>query len=217
MIRSVNKLLFSLTVMSALAVQTGMASEPLRHELRFMLGDMLSESVVWHEGAQRDFRGGVSGLFSEDSDYGFTPHYGISYMYGIRKWLAAGVLVDCQNNWWTRTWYDNAGDAVSCSTEHYFNLSVLPTVRFSYLDNGIWSIYSLLMFGLLVNGGSETNHLGQKTVVNWAAGVTLIGAGYRWSRWGVALELGALAGMKNINMVYMLGTRILSVGVSYSF
>ena len=181
-----------------------------------MLGDMASETIIYQDDPNRTYTG-TSGAFTEDNGYGYTPHYGITYIHKINSWLAAGVLLDCQNTWWTRTVYEGSNTPRSKSREHFYNLSLLPTLRFTYMEKNGWNLYSAIMAGLSVNGGSEKDYKGRNTLAGLGIGVTFFGVGYRWGNWGAAAELGMLAGLHDVNTLFMVGTRLLSVGVSYHF
>ena len=181
-----------------------------------MLGDMATETMLYHSDHRRNYEGTI-GSFTEDHSYGYTPHYGISYTYKIKHWLAVGVLLDCQNTWWRRYEYEGSNTPKSKSRENFYNLSILPTVRFTYLERKRWNLYSAVMTGMVVNGGSEEDYKGRNTLVGFDIGLTFIGAGYHWGQWGVACELGQLTALRNTNAIFMVGSRLLSVGVSYDF
>lgn len=200
----------------ALALTTFEAGAQSRHELRFVLGDMLSETVLYRDAPGRTYTGTV-GSFTEDTGYGYTPHYGFTYTYKISSWFAAGVLLDCQNTWWTRKVYEGNDVPRSSSREHFYNLSLLPTLRFTYMEKNGWNLYSAFMAGLSVNGGSEKDYKGRSTLTGLGIGFTFFGAGYRWGNWGAVAELGMLSGLHDTNTLFMVGTRLLSAGVSYYF
>ena len=201
---------------AALALAALEATAQGRHELRLMLGDMACETVLYHNEPHRIYTG-TARSFTEDNGYGYTPHYGFSYTFKISSHFAAGVLLDCQNTWWTRTVYDGSDTPLSSSSEHFYNFSLLPTLRFTYVEKNNWNLYSALMAGLAVNCGSETDYKGRSTVAGLGVGFTFLGAGYRWGNWGAAAELGMLSALQDTHTLFMVGTRLLSIGVSYNF
>jgi len=186
--------LFLLTVSSSLRAQ-----EFPRHEWRAGWGDMRYEKAVFFDRAE---------LY----DYHHNGHFFTEYQYGTLPWLGVGAKVDFLNvNWKSR--YDD-------DKHYYCNLCIIPELRFTYMRKGLFSMYSGIGVGLLINGGSETDYLGRRTVCAPVYDLTAVSCSVQWgkgaaSRWFSTLELGCMVSLNNKREVFMLGSRLISISIGY--
>ena len=189
-----------------------------RHEVRLGIGDMAFETMIWHDNLHKSYVGGEAGFVNtEKVDYHYTPHFSAEYSFHVVKWLSVGAIVDFQSTSWKRQGYNNHDEFVSTTRENFFNLTVLPTLRFNYVRRPHFGVYSSLSFGIGLNGGSEVNGFGKHTVTCPAGEIRLLGfKGGSGHWWGFA-EFGALASLQNPNIIYMLGSELFRAGVSYKF
>lgn len=206
--------LFTCTVVSAQVS----ASSRMNHEVNIGIGDMMFETVLWHNQPHKDYRALPYGAQSfEKTGYSYTPHFSVQYFYSPKRWLSVGGDMNFQYTSWDKEWYDNLDRLTSSSDERFFNLCIMPCVRFNYMNNRYVNLYSSIAAGMDINGGSETDCFGRHTLVGIAADLRLIGvrAG-DGNYWGFA-DIGCLAAMKNTDTLFMVGSQIFRIGFSYRF
>jgi len=183
-----------LTVSSSLRAQ-----EYPRHEWRIGWGDMMYEKAVFYNTAEK-------------YNYHRNGHFFAEYQYGILPWFGAGMKVDFSNvNW--NSLHDDAN--------HYFNnFCIIPEARFTYLRDGLFTMYSGIGAGLLINGGTEKDYLDRKTVCAPVIDLTAVSCSVQWgkgaaSHWFTTVELGGLISLNNKREVFMLGSRVISISIGY--
>lgn len=189
------------------------------HELRFLVGDMLSESVFWFDDAHANYTGigGPASIFPEKHNTFWTPHFAGEYQYRFNKWLGFGLQLDFQYTGWRREEYNNQNDLVSSQKEHFYNLSILPTVRFTYFHHPYVNVYSAIGLGLDVNSGTETDIHGKHTAMGAALDIAAVGFSAGKDNWFVSAEVGGLSAIKNKGTIFMVVSRILTIGAGYRF
>lgn len=182
--------------------------DSLRHEVRIGWGDMFFESAMQYEMTQ-------IGKPNTRIDY-LTGHFFAEYAYHWLPWMSSGLQTDFfQMGWHDRRELQNDIQAMG---HNYYNLSILPSVRFTWFHSEYVRLYSGLMVGLCINGGTETDLMaGSKTVCYPAFGLTMIGCQVGKNGWYGAVEWGGLNALLDTNRMAMASSRILSVSVSYSF
>ena len=162
-------------------------------EWRLGWGDMMFEQAAYRASRSR-------------TDYHHIGHFYAGYRYSFNKWLSAGADIDFS----TVNWKEQG------AREHFVNLAILPSVRFTYFRGKRVTMYSGLGAGLLVNTGSETDYLGRRTVCAPAIDLTLYGISYNWdAHWCTSFELGGLNALNGKNEIFMLASRIFSISVGY--
>lgn len=171
-------------------------ADSIPHEVRIGWGDMLFETAVWHNNRQA-------------TDYRYTGHIFAEYQYRLRHWLSVGMQTDYEQVLWT---------APSDNTAHtFYNVGLLPTVRFTYFFSEYVNLYSALLFGLNINGGSETDMYGRKVDCSPAFGFTALGVSVGNNHWFGAAEIGGLNALMSKDEIYMIGSRLFTVSVGYRF
>ncbi|MCQ2136230.1 MAG: hypothetical protein MJY67_04865 [Bacteroidales bacterium] len=179
--------------LNAIDKETG---KSVHHEFRIGWGDMMYETAVYHNNLHH-------------FDYKYTGHFFGEYMYRPTHWFAVGAGVDFEEVMWTD---ENLGKG-----RNYWNLSVLPTVRFTWVHTPYVNLYTSLYQGLCVNGGTEVDVKGRKTALAPAVGISLLGIQIGDAHWFGTIELGALNAMMSAQEIYMAGSRLISVSLGYRF
>lgn len=177
-------------------------------EVKVGWGDMIYESAMQYEFTH-------IGKPNSQIDY-LTGHFFAEYEYHWLPWLASGMQVDfSQMGWHDRRELQADPQAAGHS---YYNLSFLPTVRFTWFHSEWVNLYSAAFVGLTINGGTEEDAMShRKTVLYPAFGLTMIGCQIGKNGWYGAVEWGGLTAMKDITAINMISARILSVSIAYQF
>ena len=190
-----------------------------RHnELRIGWGDQLFESLMWHNPTSIVTTMPTTWQQVYHEDYHHDQHLWIEYQWRFNHWFSLGGMFDMSEVHWNDVTRNGAGTEISRSKGHYFyNLVIMPTVRFTYYHHPYVNLYSGLGFGLGINGGSEKNARGQKTEVGAAVNVTVFGVSANYDRWFWTVEFGGLTSLKNVNTIYMVCSRMINVSFGARF
>lgn len=172
-----------LLLLSFFTLTPAQAQNP--HQVRIGWGDMLFESLVFREASPS--RGGK----------GFTGHIFAEYQYSVSKVVSVGGQLDFEG--------------IFAADMNNYDVTVMPTVRFTYLRRPWVELYSGLGAGLLCaldnQGGAEFAP---------AVNINLFGVQVGKGPISASVELGALNSMFK-SRVYMLGSRLVSVSLNYRF
>ena len=171
-------------------------SEPQKHQLRVGWGDMLFETLAFHSSTMN--------LYPENThDYKYSGHIFGEYRYNFNKVTSLGLLADFESICWT----------VGPDTpSRNYNLTLLPNVRFTYLNKEWVKMYSGVGIGALAAFDNQRNIEAAPAFNLNALGVQ-VGKGH----WSGAIELGFMAAMRGADCIYMLGSRLVSVSLNYSW
>lgn len=183
------------------------------HDLRIGVGDMLFETLIWHNGQHPNYSGAEPGTYQERQRCRWTPHLMVGYTYRVNRWLGVGLQADFQHTAWEDRYYNNTNVLVDKQQQYFYNLSILPTVRFTYLHAKHVSLYSSISIGLNINGGSETNVRGQNTVCAVGIDAAVLGMNIGKERWFGFVEVGGLSSLRGQNEIFLLMSRIVTAGV----
>lgn len=157
-----------------------------RHLVRVGWGDMLFESLAFPS-AGRD-RGGK----------GYTGHLFGEYQYQWTKVVSVGAQLDFQG--------------IFTPDMNNYDLTFLPTVRFTYLRTRMVQMYSGVGAGLLFAfdncGGAELAP---------ALNLNLVGLMLGDGPLTIGFELGLLNALTGAQKVYMAGSRLFSLSLNYQF
>lgn len=189
-----------------------------RHKIRVGIGDMMFETVRWHNQVHKDYSGIADGLSKpEDSYFSYSPHISAEYSYSILDWLDLGLVWDTQITSWERNFYNNRDAVVNTEKHNFFNMSFLVNVRFNYLRREHFGMYSSIAPGIDINGGSETDCFGKHTLAGAAVDLRLVGitAG-SGQYWGFA-EFGLMAALQNPDHIFLFGSQLIKIGFTYKF
>ena len=205
-------LLFSFGIVTLSHAQDSLSitndKSQMRHEIRVAWADMLFESAMQYEFTH-------IGKPNARIDY-LTGHFFVEYQYHWLSWLATGMQVD----FFQMGWHDRRELRIDPDAhEHnYYNLSFLPTVRFTWFHSKYVNLYSAAFVGLCINGGTEKDPMtGKYTICYPAFGLTMLGCQVGQKGWYGSVEWGGLSALKDINSIVMASSRIISVGLAYQF
>jgi len=179
-----------LLALSAPAFGQDAANFP-KHEIRVGWGDMMYETAV--------FRNSPSAY-----NYGYTGHIFGEYLYGFTSVFGLGFEADFENVRW---------DTPQSDGHNFYNLTFMPTCRFTYYRKGIVTMYSGLGVGLTINGGSETDYKGRTTACAPALGITAYGISVNWNKLFGTFEVGGLNALVGKNEIYMAASRIFTISI----
>ena len=189
------KFLFTLLLGTVLLCQAEAKNPPLRHhQMRLGWGDPLFETLAFHEGA-------AAQDFVRKHDFGYTGHIFLEYEYRLNRVVSFGIQTDIEGIFWKEI-----------GPSRNYDLSILPTLRLTCLNTRYVRLYGGFALGAMVafdNAGTSE----KSPVVN----ITPLGVQVGNGPWSGTLELGALTAIKDANHVYMLGSRLVSVSVNYSW
>lgn len=200
-------LLFTLCACLSLGAMTKDSICLDRHEVRLGWGDMQFETAMYHA----DHYTG---------NYRYTGHIFATYQYRFLPWLSAGLDFDYEHVLWQKS-KDNI-PFTDCpaewkTNENFFNVCLIPEVRFTYFWSKYVNLYSEIGCGLLINGGSELNFRGQKTACAPVIEITALGVQVGDDHWFGTVELGGLNAMSSLTDFYMIASRLFSASVGYRF
>ena len=188
------------------------------HEAGIAVGDMFFETVIWHNQVHKDYSAlpdGVTGL--EDTGFIYTPHISAEYAYTPLPWLSVGLVCDFQNTSWIRSFYDNKDRVVKSQKENFHNLCILPKLRFNFLNWQHVGLYASFAAGIDINGGSQENDFGKRTMAGAAVDLRFLGiragSGHYW---GFA-DFGGMVALKSPNAIFLFGSQLARAGFTYKF
>ena len=191
--------------------------DSIPHEIRIGWGDMLFEMLVWHPDAYPTLLPETY-VDTYDEHFRYTQHWFAEYLYNASYWYSIGCMVDYSGVLWDRVTRNGRGEELNREKNHWFsNISIVPTIRFSYYRSPYVSLYSSLGIGLNINTGSEIDYKGRRTAMAPVVNISLLGMRVGHGRWFGAVELGGMISLLGTNEVYMLGSRLFTVSVGCSF
>jgi len=171
---------------------------PYRHEIRVGWGDCLFENTTFHSTLTK-------------TNYRYTGHIYAGYLYNLTNVVSVGGDLDFEKV----SWDENEGTGTIYG-KYFTNFSIIPEVRFTYFRRGIVTMYSGVGLGMNINGGSEIDYLGRKTVLSPVLHLNPFGINLSWGnngRWFAGAEIGGLYALNNPKEIFMLYSRLLSVNV----
>ena len=206
------------TLLMSAQAEDKFAFEQNRNELRVGWGDQLFESLVWHN--PTSFVCTLPESFEKmyHEDYHYDQHVWLEYQRRFAYWFSIGLMMDWSDVRWTDVTRNGQGNEVAREGGHWFyNLVLMPTIRFTYFHHDYVNIYSGLGFGMGINGGSETNAKGKKTDVGAALNLTVLGVSANYDRWFMAVDFGGLYSLKNTNAIFLASSRMINVSIGARF
>lgn len=166
---------------------SGRAQES-KHLVRLGWGDYLFEKLAFYPS-------------DNTSDYAYTGHIFADYQYSLTHFISVGAQADFQGIFWT---------TADLQRSRNYDLSLLATLRCTWYHSEWVRLYSGIGYGpilLLDNAGNR----------EWGAVLNLnsIGIQVGNSPLSCSVDLGLMAAMRNVNRIYMFGSRLISVSVNY--
>lgn len=189
-----------------------------RNEIRIGWGDQLFESLMWHNPTHITTTMPVTYEQTYHEDYRHNQHIWVEYQWRFNHWFGLGGMMDVSEVGWNDVRRNGAGVELSRSGRKYFyNLVIMPTVRFTYFHHPNVNLYSGLGLGLGINGGTEVNGKGRRTDVGAAINFTVFGVSANYQRWFWTVDFGGLYSLKDANTIFMASSRIINVGLGARF
>lgn len=186
--------------------------------MRIGWGDQLFESLIWHNPTYRVRTMPESYRRVYHENYHHDQHIWLEYQNRPKGWFSYGGMVDISFVHWTDVTRNGKGAVVSREKGHYFyNLVIMPTIRFTYYHHEYVNLYSGLGGGMCINGGTEEDGLGRKTVVGAAINFTVFGISANYNQWFWTVDFGGMYALRDFNTIFMLSSRIINVGAGIRF
>lgn len=189
-----------------------------RNELRIGWGDQLFESLIWHNPTSiiTTMPDSYQQVYKEN--YSYNQHVWMEYQWRFTHWFSLGAMVDFSHVGWDEVTRNGKGTELNRKEEQFFyNAVIMPTIRFTYFHHENVNFYSGLGVGLDINGGTETNALGNHTDVGAAINLTVFGISANYQRWFWTIDCGGLYALKNMNTIFLMSSRIVNVGMGVRF
>jgi hypothetical protein len=189
-----------------------------RNELRIGWGDQLFESLIWHNPTSiiTTMPDSYQQVYKEN--YSYNQHVWMEYQWRFTHWFSLGAMVDFSHVGWDEVTRNGKGAELNRKEEQFFyNAVIMPTIRFTYFHHENVNFYSGLGVGLDINGGTETNALGNHTDVSAAINLTVFGISANYQRWFWTVDCGGLYALKNMNTIFLMSSRIVNVGMGVRF
>lgn len=190
----------------------------MRNEVRIGWGDQLFESLVWHNPTSITTTMPASATYQYKERYRHHQHIWAEYQYRFYHWFSLGGMLDISEVGWDLVTRNGQGAELARNSNNYFyNLVIMPTIRFTYFHHEYVNIYSGLGIGVDINGGTELDGNGRKTAAGAAVNFTLVGVSANYKRWFCAFDFGGMYALKNANAIYMLKSRMLNFSIGARF
>lgn len=189
-----------------------------RNELRIGWGDQLFESLIWHDPTSiiTTMPDSYQQVYKEN--YSYNQHVWMEYQWRFTHWFSLGAMVDFSHVGWDEVTRNGKGAELNRKENQFFyNAVIMPTIRFTYFHHENVNFYSGLGIGLDINGGTETNALGNHTDVGAAINLTVFGISANYQRWFWTVDCGGLYALKNMNTIFLMSSRIVNVGMGVRF
>jgi hypothetical protein len=189
-----------------------------RNELRIGWGDQLFESLIWHNPTSiiTTMPDSYQQVYKEN--YSYNQHVWMEYQWRFTHWFSLGAMVDFSHVGWDEVTRNGKGAELNRKEEQFFyNAVIMPTIRFTYFHHENVNFYSSLGVGLDINGGTETNALGNHTDVGAAINLTVFGISANYQRWFWTVDCGGLYALKNMNTIFLMSSRIVNMGMGVRF
>lgn len=202
----------------AVHAETREEASERKHELSISWGDQIFEQFNWRNPAYIVNNLPESVNLKTKENYRFSQHWSLSYQYRLKHWLGLGMMLDGSACIWDEVVRNGKGAEQSrIGNRHFANIALVPTVRFTYFRHEYVNIYSAIGFGMNMNTGTEKNALGQHTEFSGAMNMTLVGISANYRQWFALFELGGLYALKDKDTIYMLNSKMFSVGIGMRF
>ena len=190
----------------------------MRNEIRIGWGDQLFESLMWHNPTSIVTNLPASWSQTYHENYRHHQHLWLEYQWRFTHWFSLGGMFDMSEVGWDDVKRDGTGAEISRSKDHYFyNLVLMPTVRFTYLYHPNVNLYSGIGLGMCINSGTEQDAYARYTDFGAALNLTVFGISANYQRWFMTVDFGGLYALKNMNTIYMASSRIINVSIGARF
>ena len=178
------------------------------HEIRIGYGDPMFETMVWHNSPTHY-------TLEQTTDYRFSGHIFAEYHNRPNAWFSYGGQVDYQQVWWTRE--IPLPDTHQNTECYFFDLSVMPTIGFTFFWSEWVNLYCGMGTGLLINGGTEKDYLGHQVAFAPVVDLRFLGVSVGKGMFFGTVDIGGMFSLLNANTVYMVGSRIFTASFGIRF
>ena len=188
------------------------------HQLRIGWGDQHFEHLVWHASPKpmNVLPDTYTAVYAENFRY--TQHWFVEYQYRFNRWFSLGGMIDGSGVLWDNVTRTGSGVEQNRDVNHsLYNIIIMPTVYFTYFHHEYVSLHSGLGVGMDINGGTETDYKGRKTVCAPAVNLTLFGVRANYKSWFAGVDLGAMIAMNGGQNIYQFGSRLISISTGVTF
>lgn len=180
--------------------------------------DQIFESFNWRNPAYIVDNMDESKRLIKKENYRYTQHWAVNYQYRLKDWLGLGVMFDASACLWDNVTRNGKGTETGrIKNQNFANIAIVPTVRFTYLHHKYVNMYSGIGVGMNINTGTERNAWGKTTEYSGALNLTFVGVSANYDKWFAAFELGGLYAARGGQNVYMLNSRLFTVGLGMRF
>ena len=188
------------------------------HEIRVGWGDQLFETLMWHKPTGVITSMPTTWQKTYHENYVYSQHVWVEYQYRVKPWVSIGGMMDGSGVKWDEVTRDGTGAEVGRDKNHnFYNIVIMPTVRFTYFHHPNVNLYSGLGVGLDINGGTETNAKGRHTDVGAAVNITVFGVSANYKQFFTAVDFGGMSALKNMNCVFLASSRMINVSLGMRF
>ena len=143
-----------------------------------------------------------------------SGHLFLGYRYDVNSWFSAGAEVDWFYLWSNSVHRNGYGEIVGTYDYHLHQLTIMPSIRFTYFRRPLVELYSGLGLGYTMYEGSYGVQHG------FTFSPTLFGVNVGNEHWFGEVELGGMATVTTAwfgNPGVLFSSRLLSVAVGYRF
>jgi hypothetical protein len=143
-----------------------------------------------------------------------SGHLFLGYRYDVNSWFSAGAEVDWFYLWSNSVHRNGYGEIVGTYDYHLHQLTIMPSIRFTYFRRPLVELYSGLGLGYTMYEGSYGVQHG------FTFSPTLFGVNVGNEHWFAEMELGGMATVTTSwfgNPGVLFSSRLLSVAVGYRF
>lgn len=149
-----------------------------------------------------------------NAQYSNWGHLFLAYQYNFNHWLSAGLELDWLHCQYLFDYQDGYGVLVERARTSYLDqMTIMPTVRFTYFRRPLVELYSGLGLGYTLSVESFVSH-------GFTFSPTLFGLNVGNEHWFAEVELGAMATVSTSwlgTTDLLFSSRILSAAIGYRF
>lgn len=149
-----------------------------------------------------------------NTQYSNRGHLFLAYQYKFNHWLSAGVELDWLSCQYLFDYQDGYGVLVERARTSYLDqMTIMPTVRFTYFCRPLVELYSGLGLGYTLSVESFVSHC-------FTVSPTLFGVNVGNEHWFAEVELGGMVTVTTSwigNPEILFSSRIVSAAVGYRF
>jgi len=180
-----------------------------RHEIRIGYGDPLFETMVWHESS-------ANFSLERTYNYRYSGHIFGEYHYRPNAWFSYGGQIDYQQVWWT-VGSNQIYDKIVEKECNFFDISIMPTYRFTFFWTDWVNLYCGGGFGLFINGGSEKDYLERQVTFAPVFDLRLLGISIGRDMFFGTFDFGGMFAFRGASEIYMVGSRMMSASFGVRF